>query len=291
MSTTTSTPADQVRRHIRELWAAVADAWEQHADFVEARGAELTRQLLVEAEPKPGKNVLELAAGAGDVSLAVAPLVAPGEVVISDVATEMVAIAARRVEARGLGNVSLRTFGAEAIDCDDATFDIVLCREGLMFAADPGLAVREITRVLRSGGRMAVAVWGPRAANPWLGLVFDAVSAQVERPLPPPGMPGPFALSDAERLAQLLSANGLDQVAVRGVPVPLTAPSFDEWWSRASALAGPLTTILAGLPKPAQSELADRLRAAVRPFEASDGALHFPGLALLASAVRGARND
>src|SRR6478672_5068773 len=156
MATTTDSQApsaEQVRRHVREMWAAVADAWEQHADFVEARGAELTRQLLAETEPKPGKHVLELASGAGDVSLAVAPLVTPGEVVVSDVAPEMVAIAARRAEARGLANVSLRAFGAEAIDSDDATFDIVFCREGLMFAADPALAVREITRVLRPGGR------------------------------------------------------------------------------------------------------------------------------------------
>ena len=289
MATTTDSQApsaEQVRRHVREMWAAVADAWEQHADFVEARGAELTRQLLAETEPKPGEHVLELASGAGDVSLAVALLVAPGEVVVSDVAPEMVAIAARRAEARGLANVSLRAFGAEAIDSDDATFDVVFCREGLMFAADPALAVREITRVLRPGGRAAVAVWGPKAENPWLGVVFDAVSAQLGRPVPPPGMPGPFALSDAGRLVELLVANGLDQVAVRDVSVPLTATSFDQWWSRASALAGPLTTILSGLPKPARSELAERLQAAVRPFEANDGALHFPGLALLASGHR-----
>ena len=289
MATTTNPqapPAEEVRRHVREMWAAVADGWEQHADFVEARGAELTRQLVAETEPKPGKRVLELASGAGDVSLAVAPLVSPGEVVVSDVAIEMVAIAARRVDARGLANVSSRAFGAEAIDSDDATFDIVLCREGLMFAADPALAVREITRVLRPGGRAAVAVWGPEAENPWLGLVFDAVSAQLGRPVPPPGLPGPFALSDARRLVQLLVANGLDQVAVRDVPVPLAAASFEQWWNRVSALAGPLTTILSGLPKPARSELADRLRTAVRPFEANDGALTFPGLALLASGRR-----
>ena len=275
---------EEARRHVQEMWVAVSGAWEQHADFVEARSAELTRQLLAETEPKPGERVLELASGAGDVGLAVAPLVAPGEVVVSDIAAGMVAIAARRAEARGLTNVSVRAFGAEAIDSDDATFDIILCREGLMFAADPALAGREIARVLRPGGRAAVAVWGPKAENPWLGLVFDAVSAQLGRPLPPPGMPGPFALADAGTLGALLVANGLDQIAVRDVPVPLTAASFDQWWSRTSALAGPLTMILSGLPTPARSEIAERLRAAVRPFQANDGSLHFPGLARLASA-------
>ena len=195
---------------MREMWAAVADAWEQHADFVEARGASSRGTCSPRRSRSRASDVLELAAGAGDVSLAIAPLVAPGEVVVSDVAAEMAAIAARRAEARGLANVSPPAFGIEAIDSDDATFDVVLCREGLMFAADPALAVREISRVLRPGGRAAVAVWGPKAENPWLGIVFDAVSAQLGRPVPPPGMPEPFALADAARLEQLLVTNGLD---------------------------------------------------------------------------------
>jgi ubiquinone/menaquinone biosynthesis C-methylase UbiE len=278
--------AKEVRRHVREMWAAVADAWEQHADFVEARGAEVTRRLLSEAAPRAGERLLELACGAGDVGLAAAPLVAPGEVVVSDVAAEMVAIAARRAEARELTNVTAGVFGVEAIDADDATFDVVVCREGLMFAADPALAVREIARVLRPDGRAAIAVWGPKARNPWLGVVFDAVSAQLGRPLPPPGLPGPFALADGAELQQLLTTNGLDQVVVREIAVPLSAPSIDTWWNRVSALAGPLTTILRGLPDDARRELAGRLRAAVGPYESSDGSLEFPGLALLASGRR-----
>jgi hypothetical protein len=99
-------------------------------------------------------------------------------------------------------------------------------------------------------------------------------------------MPGPFALADAAALVQLLETNGLEDVAIRSVPVPLSARSFDEWWARVSALAGPLTTILADLPEAAQRELCDRLRVAVRPFQATDGSLRFPGLALLASGRR-----
>src|SRR6185312_15656258 len=106
--------------------------------------------------PRPGERVLELASGAGDVGLAVAPLVAPGEVVVSDVAAEMVEIAGRRAAARGLENVTPRVFGVEAIDDQDASYDVVVCREGLMFAAEPEVAVREIARVLRPGGRAAV---------------------------------------------------------------------------------------------------------------------------------------
>ena len=68
---------------------------------------------------------------------------------------------------------------------------------------------------------MALAVWGPRARNPWLGLVLDAVSEQLGMPFPPPGVPGPFALEDAERLAALLAGAGLAEVAVTELAVPV----------------------------------------------------------------------
>ncbi len=73
-----------------------------------------------------------------------------------------------------------------------------------MFVPDPARAAGEIRRVLRPGGRVAVAVWGPRERNPWLGLVFDAVSAQTGPPVPPPGIPGPFSLDDAADARRLL---------------------------------------------------------------------------------------
>ena len=172
-----------------------------------------------------------------------------GEVVLSDVVAEMTAVAAVRAQALGLSNVSTRVLDIEAIDEPAEAYDIVLCREGLMFATDPARAAAEVRRVLRPGGRAAIAVWGPREQNPWLGLVFDAVSAQRGEPVPPPGIPGPFALGGAGVLAGLLEGAGLADVGVTELPVPLRAGSFEEWWTRTTALAGPLAAILASCPR------------------------------------------
>ena len=116
--------AEDVRRHVHSMWSAVAPGWEEHADFIEARGIDVTRRLLADTAPKPGEHVLELACGTGDVGLAAAGLVAPGEVIVSDVSAEMTAIATRRAQARGLDNVTGQTFGVEAIDAAGATFDV-----------------------------------------------------------------------------------------------------------------------------------------------------------------------
>ena len=284
--TSTTAADDEHRRRLHGMWAAVAPSWEHHADYVDARGEAITRELLAAVAPGSGDRVLELACGAGGMGLAAASLVGPeGTVVVSDVVSEMTAIAARRAAAMGLDNVTARPLDLEEIAEPDGAYDVVLCREGLMFAADPARAAGEIARVLRPGGRVAIAVWGPRDRNPWLGVVFDAVSAQMGVPMPPPGMPGPFALGDAGRLQGLLVDAGLADVAVRERPVPLVSPSFEDWWARTSSLAGPLSAVLASLPAEAKVDLEARVRTAVAPYETADG-LRFPGLTLLASGRR-----
>jgi ubiquinone/menaquinone biosynthesis C-methylase UbiE len=273
----------EVRRHVHRMWEAVAPAWGAHAEFVDQRGKGLTDRLLELAAPRPGERVLELACGAGGAGLAAAALVGEaGEVVVSDVAEGMTRIADRRARDAGLANVRARVLDLEEIDEADGSFDVVLCREGLMFAVDPARALREIHRVLGTGGRLAASVWGPRDRNPWLGLVMAAVSAEVGSPMPPPGMPGPFALDDAGRLHGLVVDAGFAAVELSELSVPMHDASFDDWWARTSSLAGPISARLAAMPDDARARLHDRLREAVRPYEHATG-LTFPGTALVVS--------
>jgi SAM-dependent methyltransferase len=153
-----------------------------------------------------------------------------------------------------------------------------------MLVPDPARAVGEIARVLRPGGRVALSVWGPRAENPWLGVVFDAVSAQLGVLTPPPGIPGPFALDDRDLLAAVLAHPSLASVEIHDVPTPYLAVSAEEWWGR-TALAGPLAQRLAALPEPAAKALFARAADALGPYETAAG-LEIPGLALVAAAQR-----
>src|SRR5690242_10390170 len=124
------------------MWQTVAPGWDENADYVDERTANLTERVLELARVTPGDRVLELACGPGGLGLTAAELA--GEVVLSDVAPAMVEIAAGRARERGLGNVETRTLDLDAIDQPDASYDVVLCREGLMFADDPAQAAREI---------------------------------------------------------------------------------------------------------------------------------------------------
>jgi SAM-dependent methyltransferase len=192
----------------------------------------------------------------------------------------MVAAAGRRAEALGLDNVSARTLDLERIAEPDAAYDVVLCREGLMFAGDAVRAATDIRRVLRRGGRVAVSVWADRGANPWLGIVGHAFSAELGRPASQAG-PNPFALGDPDRLGAVLSEAGFRDVAVEPLSVPRRAASVDAWWQWVTALA-PIAQALAALPEATAERIRARACEAAAVYTTEDG-LEIPGLALIAS--------
>jgi SAM-dependent methyltransferase len=276
---------DEIRTLVHAIWGNVAPQWEAHADEVDERAAGLTAVLLERGGVGEGDRVLELACGPGGLGLAAAEVVgSDGAVVLSDVAGSMSAIAAARAESRGLANVTAAVLDLEAIDQADGSFDVVLCREGLMFAVDPDRAAGEIARVLRPGGRAALSVWGTKADNPWLAALLDGTSEVLGVPMPPPGIPGPFSLAEAD-LAGLLTGAGFVDVVAEDVSVPQRLPSFEAYWSLTPDLAGPLAGLLAGLPDEQRQAIADRVRDSLEPYT-SDAGLDVPGLCRLVSGRR-----
>ena len=283
--------AQQIRRRVHQMWGSVAESWGEHADHVEQRSEAVTRLMIDAVGPAPGDEVLELACGAGGLGLAIADQVAPGgRVILSDAAPEMVAIAAARAARRGKGGAASAEMHAQVVDLEqidlpDASFDIVLCREGLMFALDPAHAASEIARVLRPGGRVALAVWGPRSRNPWLGVLADAVQEHTGSPVPPPGVPGPFSLGADGALASTLAGAGLEQVVVEEVAVPTHDASFEDYWQLRTDLAGPLKRLLEGLPPQDRAAIQQTVRTRLSPYQTSEG-LEIPGLAYIGFASR-----
>jgi SAM-dependent methyltransferase len=239
------------------MWDSVAPGWEESAQFVDGHLAHATEALLDAANIGEGDAVLDLAAGPGGAGLAAVERVGSnGSVVLSDAATEMVAVATRRASARP--QVSTAVFDQSEIEAEDGHFNAVIVRHGLMFAEDPVGAVREAARVLRPGGWYAAMTWGPRDLNPWLGLVLDAVGEQFGVPFPPPNIRGPFSLDDPELLRSALEDGGLTDIQVKPIETPMHADSLEAWWERVPKLAGPLAIALAGMEPDVREEIEQR---------------------------------
>ena len=271
-----------------EMWDSVAPGWEANAGYVDEQLTLATDALLDAAGIGEGDRVLDLAAGPGGAGLAAAQRVgSSGSVVLSDVAAEMVAAAARRAGANA--QVDTAVFDQSEIGFKDASFDAVINRHGLMFVEDPVQTVAEAVRVLRAGGRYAAMTWAGRELNPWLGLVLDAVSDQFGVPFPPPNVRGPFSLESADTLTSVLRDAGLHDVTVVAISTPMRAQSLDEWWERVPKLAGPLAIALAGMDADVRDAIRERATGSGAKAATSEGnGIVFPGSVLIGSGRKAA---
>ncbi len=129
---------------------------------------------------KPGERVLDVATGTGVAAFLAAERVGDqGLVVATDISQKMVDATRAEAERRGVTNMQFERVDAEELSSADGSFDAVLCVLGLMYPAEPQRAVQQMQRVLRPGGRAAVAVWGKRDRCGWASI-FPIVDSRVE---------------------------------------------------------------------------------------------------------------
>ena len=271
----------------RTSWSTVAPDWGELIEDIDVQLGAAAQWMIEAVSLAPGERVLELAGGPGTLSLIAAAAVGPeGRVICSDFAEPMVETARRRIEHEGAHNIECRVVDAQAIDLPDGSVDVVLCRMGYMLMGDPAAALRESGRVLRSGGRLALAVWSDAAANPWGAVPMQAVMGHLGAPPPPPGTPGLWALADEQHVRGLMSDAGLGEVRAELLDDETPYDSAEEWLATIARLAGPLRVLLANLDDAARQAIADRVSEAAEAYRRPDGRLHVPERMLLATGIK-----
>ena len=266
-------------------WDDAAAGWGRRRAAWEAFAAPLAHRMIERLEPQPGHRVLELAAGAGETGLLLAELIRPGgTVVLTDASEAMLELARARAAELGAANVEFKPMYGEWIDAPLASLDGLLCRFGLMLMDDPAAALRESRRVLRPGGRIALAVWGAREANPILALVSGALVELGHAEPPAADAPGAFALADPQRLRALLDEAGFALARVEEVALTQRTASFEQWWQmHLDCALSTRSTLLALTPDEAE-QVEDLVRERIAAFAEPGGAIALPALAVLASA-------
>jgi SAM-dependent methyltransferase len=266
-------------------WEEAASGWTRRQELLRELGAPVSHWMLDALSPQPGERVLELAAGLGETGMLAAELVAPmGGVIISDQAEGMLEGARARAVALGLSNVEFQVLNAEWIDLPVASVDAVICRWGYMLMADPATALSETRRVLRPGGRAALAVWDAIEHNPWALLPARELLERGLSSRPQPGMPGPFALGSLHALAKLLEGTGFSDVRVEELELVRRHSSFEELWDSTLDLSRVFHDAVLDRPQSEIDEIKSSLANRFAPYTARDGTLQIPGRTLLAYA-------
>ncbi|MEA3077334.1 MAG: hypothetical protein QOF60_2242 [Actinomycetota bacterium] len=270
----------------RDFWDRRAEAWERRADAVGAFSDAYGFAAMDALGVSFGERVLDVGCGPGTTTIELASRVGPGgEVVGADISPKMVEGATRR--AAGVGNVRFIAADAQTDDLGSG-YDALYSRFGVMFFPDPPAAFANLGRALRPGGRLAFAVWGPLADNPWMFVPTLAAAPilNAELALPGPGQPGPFSLSDAGETAMLFGAAGLVDVAISPVAGErfITSASSDNDL-RTLLEVGPLGEAFEAAPAPTRAAAVDAIVAALAPFRDADG-WRLPGAGLTITARR-----
>jgi SAM-dependent methyltransferase len=277
--------AEEHRRASGEHWEEAAAGWARRQEAIRRFGAPVSNWLVEAIHPQPGHRVLDLAAGIGETGFLAAELVAPGgSVIISDQAEGMLDGARARAQELGLRNVEFRPINAEWIDLPVASVDAVLCRWGYMLMADPGAALSEARRVLRPGGRVALAVWDEAGRNPWLAVPAALFVERGLIPAPAAGAPGPLALGDGERLRELLDAAGFEDVEIDALALVQRHPSFAAFWDQQLDLSRTFHDAVMSLPAAESDALRDELERLLSPYVQAGGGLALPASSIVAAA-------
>jgi SAM-dependent methyltransferase len=276
--------ADAFRRESRKGWSAVASGWGTHGVRFSELAMPVTTAMIEAANLQPGHQVLELAAGPGDVGYLAFELIQPGgSLITSDFSPDMLTVAQERAAALGIDGVRFKQIDAESIDIEAASLDAVLCRWGYMLMADPGAALRETRRVLRPGGRVALAAWTGPDDNRWSSVVGDVLVGRGLAERPPAGTPGQFAWAAPGTIeAQLADAGFVDDVEVTAVDFDVRQ-TFDQWWERTLEMSQQVRAVL-GLPADEQAAIRDELRSGLERYDDGDGTLVIPARSWVAAA-------
>jgi SAM-dependent methyltransferase len=236
------------------LWGSRARDWAeiQEGGVLPAYVAALDR-----AGVGPGTAYLDVGCGAGRAALVAAGRGA--QVSGIDAASALLAIARERVPAGDFREGEL-----QELPFAHGRFDVVTGFNSFQFAADPVAALREARRVTKPGGRVVVMTWGEPE-----GMEMASVVAALRPvlPPPPPGAPGPFALSDETKLRAFASDAGLGNAEVFDVACPYVYPDL-QTGVRGLNSAGVAVRAMEHSGEAAVSEAHAR---ALAPFRQADG--------------------
>ena len=188
------------------------------------------RQTIVRLNLQPGEKVLDVCSGSGGSALPAAEQVGTeGQVIAVDLASQLLALAEAKVRDQQLTQIEFRVADMLELAYPAAYFDAIVCVFGIFFVPDMPAAVRELWRMLKPGGRLAITTWGPDLFEPANSLFWDAV-AQV-RPDLQRGFNPWERISDPDGLKQMLTAAGLDKVDIMAESTSHPISSAEDWWT------------------------------------------------------------
>lgn len=264
---------EKFKQTTRAQWQDAAEAWDRWGPLIGRWLGPATEAMLDLAGVKAGSRVLDVAAGAGEQTLAAARRAgAAGKVLATDISPAILEYALKAARDAGLGNVETLELDGERHDTLPAeSFDAAISRVGLIYFPDQQRALKGIHHALKRGGRFAAVVYSTPDKNGFFSIPVGIIRRRANLPPPVPGQPGPFSLGGDGVLAATLQRAGFLSVEVRRVDSPVRLKNAEECVRFERESFGALHQMMSGLSQAERDETWQEIAAELAKFEGPQG--------------------
>jgi ubiquinone/menaquinone biosynthesis C-methylase UbiE len=218
---------DAARRKAEATYNAASDRFDAvPLGFWDRYGRRTVERLAL----RPGARVLDVCCGTGASALPAARAVGPeGRVIAADLADNLLALGRAKARAEGLAHIEFRRADMTALGFPAADFDAVVCVFGIFFVPDMEAQVRELMRMVKPGGRLAVTTWGPDIFAP----AYDVWLAAVRRVRPDLVVAfNPWdRITTPEAVRRLFTDAGIAEVEIVAEEGRQTLSAPDDFWT------------------------------------------------------------
>lgn len=273
MTDTSSLKFDASNTEQARAWDGEEGAyWAAHDEHFDRAVARHHARLMAAAEIGTTERVLDIGCGTGQTTRDAARIAHAGSALGVDLSAAMIEVARRRAAEQHVDNVRFEQVDAQVHPFGAGAFDLVVSRTGTMFFGDLVAAFVNIGRAVRTGARLAMLTWQGALGNEWLRELSGAMAAGRELPAPPPDAPGPFALSEPDRIRTVLTVAGFTDIELDAVHEPM-------WFGRDADdakqfVSGLLGWMLEGLDARGRAHALDALHATTAAHATPDGVLY-----------------
>ncbi|MBI3805621.1 MAG: class I SAM-dependent methyltransferase [Nitrospirae bacterium] len=207
-------------------WNEMAKSFDRWLPYIQP----VAEALIASADLSKGQQLLDVAAGTGEPSLTIARRFGPHlRITAIDGAEAMVGIAREKGQREGLSSVTFLQMKAEALGFETERFDRVISRFGVMLFDDPILGMKEMRRVLKTGGKMAIAVWGEFNQIRSIHLIWERILKRLPQDRRPP-TPKMADLGPPGKLEALFQSAGFRDVRITPLRLEYTFDDFETYW-------------------------------------------------------------